>query len=110
MANQQTSRYLRSLAASYLRPALRQFDDRRLAGRGTCFSLLLRSNIRIDTRMEVQSPFQIVWEKTGSDTKFPDLLLQRIAKYGSNLAMVKIAAPISSATRMMPLTGGHRDR
>uniref|UniRef100_A0A914XED9 Uncharacterized protein n=1 Tax=Plectus sambesii TaxID=2011161 RepID=A0A914XED9_9BILA len=38
--------------------------------------------------MEVQSPFQIVWEKTDRDTKFPEFLLQRIVKYGSNLAMV----------------------
>jgi hypothetical protein len=39
--------------------------------------------------MEVQSPFQIVWEKTAGDTKFPEFLLQRISKHGNNLAMVR---------------------
>ncbi|KAK0396824.1 hypothetical protein QR680_001873 [Steinernema hermaphroditum] len=37
--------------------------------------------------MEIQCPFQIVWEKTAA-TSFSEFIFQRIAKYGSNLAMV----------------------
>uniref|UniRef100_A0A1I7ZL45 AMP-binding domain-containing protein n=1 Tax=Steinernema glaseri TaxID=37863 RepID=A0A1I7ZL45_9BILA len=37
--------------------------------------------------MEIQCPFQMIWEKTTA-TSFSEFLFQRISKYGSNLAMV----------------------
>lgn len=57
----------------------------------TADNLLLRTDTatRVCTfrNMEVQNPFQILWEKIPS-SNFTDFLLAKFPKYGSNLAMV----------------------